>query len=630
MSALRVLLQPSVLSAAACAAPSKPRRLVLAVAAALGVGLLLPTAAQALSFGTARLDSALGQPLDLRIPLLGDDVAELAGDCVRLLPASDSDVPTLNVGRVTIERDGLLTSLRVRGLEPMNEPALRVIVEAGCQRRMQREYVLLIDPPAVPAQAAAAPPGVAPLAPASASDLELGPAEIRAMRGRPLLIRVPLHGPQAPRLSAACVRTVSDGGSPPPLASARTRLVDAGSASPVLEISTREALSERSVRVIAELGCEQPIRREFDLLVETPPPSAEAALPSSAEAAPAAARPARRPQADSAVRPRQAAAPAAPAAATKAPAPVAAPPAAPASQAARPAAPATEAPPSKKDRLVLAAPEDATPPPSAAAAPLQTEEFVRKLDELATEVKRLRAELDAANQRNAQLTERLARGDSVNLGWAVAAGASLLLAALIWLSGRRSKPQAAPRAESVDAEGPMTRIVGQRSKAQRAEPPAAAPAAAPTIAGAVGGTLMTGPLSDVQSQGHSIQVTEMGDEEAIRELYADFVTRQDAGAVTARAEPAPQHSTRPDERTRIEPGTRFGDDVPATRMTVPLTTQLAVDIDLTPDAATQMKAGELPSFTQAPTRPLELDLELHLPTQAQASVKPEDKERKDG
>lgn len=622
MSAPRLLLQPSLLSAAAGAAPPKPHTLALAVAAALGLGLLFPLSVQALSFGTARLDSSLGQPLDLRIPLLGDDLAELSADCVRLLPAADSDVPTLNVGRVTVERDGLLTAIRVRGLEPMNEPALRVIVEAGCQRRMQREYVLLIDPPAMRMDAAAAPPGVAPMAPAAAGDLELGPAEIRAMRGRPLLIRVPLRGPEAPRLTAACVRTVSDGGSPPPLASARTRLVDAGSASPVLEISTREPLSDRSIRVIAELGCERPIRREFDLLVETPPPSAEAA--------PAAARPARRPQADSAVRPRQAAAPAAPAAATKAPAPAAAPPAAPAPEAARPAAPATGAPPSTKDRLVLAAPEDATPPPSAAAAPLQTEEFVRKLDELATEVKRLRAELDAANQRNAQLTERLARGDSVNLGWAVAAGASLLLAVLIWLSGRRSKPQVAPRADGLDAEGPMTRIVGHRSKAQRAEAPAPAAPAAPLPAGAAGGTLMTGPLSDVQSQGHSIQVTEMGDEEAIRELYADFVTRQEAGPVTVRAEQAPRHAMRPDERTRVEPGTRFGDDVPATRMTVPLTTQLAVDIDLTSDAATQMKAGELPSFTQAPTRPLELDLELHLPPQAQASVKPEDKERKDG
>lgn len=616
------------------APPSRlaPRRLALAVAAALGLGVLVSPAAQALSFGTARLNSALGQPLDLRIPLLGDDLADLGPECVRLLPASDSDTPTLNVGRVTVERDGLLTAIRVLGLEPMNEPALRVVIEAGCQRRMQREYVLLIDPPAMRAEAPAATASLPPT-----GGLELGPAEIRAMRGRPLLIRVPLRGPEAPRLAADCVRTVNDGGSPPALESARARLVNVGSASPVLEITTREALSDRTVRVITELGCERPIRREFDLLVETPPPVAESE-PVTAATAPTVAAPAstpRRPPAERPVRPRPPAAPVVPAVP-----PVATAPASAAAQAPSPA-PAASAPaaapdsaaqgrPATKDRLVLSAPEDATPPAAVAPAPLQTEEFVRKLDELATEVKRLRAELDAANQRNAQLSEKLARGNNVNLGWAVAAGASLLLAALLWLSGRRSKPQPAPRTEGLDAEGPMTRIVGHRSKAQRAEAAAPAAAAAPTIAGAAGGTLMTGPLSDVQSQGHSIQVTEMGDEEAIRELYADFVTRQDAGPATARADLAARHTLRLDEHTRHEPGTRFGDDVPATRMTVPLTTQLAVDIDLTPDATTQMKTGEAPSFTQAPTRPLELDLELHLPGPKPPSDKSEPKERKDG
>jgi hypothetical protein len=598
----------------------------LAVAAALGLGLLPPSPAHALSFGTARLNSALGQPLDLRIPVAGEDSDDLAPHCVRLLPAIDSEIPTLNVGRLTVERDGLLTTIRVLGLEPMNEPALRVVVEAGCQRRIQREYVLLIDPPTMRADVPATSALSAPMA-APAGGLELGPAEIRAMRGRPLLIRVPLRGPEAPRLSPECVRTLGDGGDPPALDSARARLVNAGSASPVLEVTTREALTERTVRVVTELGCERPVRREFDLMVESPPPVAgsDGARADAAPAAATAARPPRRAVAERPARPASPAAPVVPAVPPVAAAPASAPAVAPAA----PAAAAAAGRPAAQDRLVLSAPEDATQPAPAAPVALPSDEFVRKLDELASEVKRLRAELDAANQRNAQLTEKLARGDSVNLGWAVAAGASLLLALMLWLSGRRSRPQPAPRAEGLDAEGPMTRIVGHRSKAQRAEAVAPAQTLAPTLAGVGGGTLMTGPLSDVQSQGHSIQVTEMGDEEAIRELYADYVTRQEAGPATVRLGPVLRHAARLDEPTVHEPGTRFGDDVPATRMTVPLTTQLAVDIDLTPDATTQMKPGTAPSFTQAPTRPLELDLELHLPEHAASGAKPAERERKE-
>jgi hypothetical protein len=620
---MRALLSPSVLPAVltdSARSLPPPRRIVLALALAFAVGAM-PTPAAAMSFGMARLNSALGQPLDLRIPVQSADPNDLDARCLRLLPAADSDIPTLSIGRVSLERDGLLNSIRVQSLDPIYEPALRVVLEAGCQRRMQREYVLLVDPPALraPTTPASAPP------PATAG-LELGEAEIRAVRGRPLLIRVPLRGPEAPRLAADCVRTVGDAGSPPALENARARLVDGGSAAPVLEISTREALADRTVRVIAELGCERPIRREFDLLVETPPPQVEPDVaPATAAVAAPAARPARRatPPATPA-RPRPPVAPVAPAPVPVVPPPVAAAPAP--SPAPVPAVPIPPvAPPAAtKDRLVLSPPEEtpaATPVvPAPSATP--SDEFVRKLDELASEVKRLRVELDAANQRNAMLTEKLARGDSINVGWAAAALVSLLFAGMLWLSGRRARPAPARNPE-MDAEGPMTRIVGKRSQAHRAtEPMGPTPAmAAATVSGAVGGTLMTGPLSDVRSQGDDIQVTEMGDEEAIRELYADFVNKQDGASGHPRQAKAGRPMRPADETTHFETGTRFGDDVPATRMTVPLTTQLAVDIDLTPDATTQ---GLAP--TQAATRTLELNLELDLPAKPTAPPT----ERKDG
>jgi pilus assembly protein FimV len=118
-----------------------------AVAATLGVLMLHWPAAHAMTLGVPRVNSALGQPLDLMIPAQSENPNELSGECLRLLPAPDSDIPTLTAGRILVERDGLLTTLRIRSLDPINEPAFRVVLEAGCQRRMQREYVLLLDPP---------------------------------------------------------------------------------------------------------------------------------------------------------------------------------------------------------------------------------------------------------------------------------------------------------------------------------------------------------------------------------------------------------------------------------------------------------------------------------------------------
>jgi hypothetical protein len=592
-------------------APMHPvrRPLAAAVAAALGVLMLHWPAAHGMSLGVPRVNSALGQPLDLAIPAQSQDPNELTGECLRLLPAPDSDIPTLTAGRILVERDGLLTTLRIRSLDPIYEPAFRVVLEAGCQRRMQREYVLLLDPPPLrdvaPAGAAAAAPIVVPGAPAPIKDIELGDADIRAVRGRPLLMRVPVRGPAAAQLTAECVRTVADDRLPT-LANTSARLLDAGTAGAALQIISGDPLADQVVRVVVEVGCERPIRRQFDVLVETPSPIYENLAASAPAVAAAPARP--KPAVPRAVRPRPTPTPVAPApvapplappAASKAPAD---PPPAAAAPPAPPPVPATAPAP---DRLVLAAPEEApaATPGTPTPAPTQTDELVKRLDELATEVKRLRTELDAANARNAALNEKLASSGSVNLGWAVAAGVSILFAGLLWMSNRRPRPRR-ERADDHDVEGPMTRIVGRRTQAASHDSAAqaASAAAAATVAGA--GTHLATNLTDVRSH-HDIQVTEMGDEEAIRELYSGYVSKQSSPSTVMRGDlqlPA---------AGRGEYGTRFGDETGATRMTMPMTTQIAVDIDLSQDDGYGVSSPVPPG--QTVTRPLELDLELDLP-----------------
>ncbi len=583
------------------------RPLAAAVAAAFGVLMLPAPSADAMSLGVPRVNSSLGQPLDLVIPAQSESPNELSGECLRLLPAPDSDIPTLTAGRIQVERDGLLTMLRIRSIDPINEPAFRVVLEAGCQRRMQREYVLLLDPPplreAAPGVAAAAAPLGTPGMPPRVDDIELGEADIRALRGRPLQMRVPLRGPGASQVTAECVRTVTDDRLPT-LPNTAARLVGGGTAGPALEISSRDPLTEQVVRIVAEVGCDRPIRRQFDVLVETPSiiyDNVEAATVGAAATASVRAKPAvPRP------RPPQAAPPPAAPVAPVAP-PLAKLPAAPVPPAAT--TPAVSPPPAAApapDRLVLAAPEDtpAATPGAPPPAPTQADELVKRLDELATEVKRLRTELDAANTRNAMLNERLASTGSVNLGWAVAAVVSILFAGLLWMSNRRPRRRR-ERDDERDIEGPMTRIVGRRTQAAAPDVAAHAAAAAATVAGA--GTHLATNLTDVRSQ-HDIQVTEMGDEEAIRELYSGYVSKQSSPSTVMRADLQLRPAGSGDY------GTRFGDETGATRMTMPMTTQIAVDIDLSQEDTYNLSPPPPPPG-QTVTRPLELDLELDLPLQ---------------
>lgn len=467
------------------------------------VAVALPGVAAALSLGSAQLDSGLGQPLDLTIPVRTEAGEDLDPKCIRLVNPVDDQLPALTIARISLERDGMLLMARIQSLLPINEPALRVVVEVGCARRMQREYVLLIDPPAIGRGAAVAeraPKPVSAVAEATPPALVFGEPRIRAVQGRRLQMTAPLLGPDAARLSSACVRLVDDGGVPPVFEDARVRLAGASSARPTIEISSAAPLSDRMLRIVVEAGCESAVRREFNVLVESAPaPSvnpteATQAVPRSAPRTVATGPQAAAPAADLARKPQ--------------------PPAAivPDASPERPAAPRSPSTASANDRLVLAVPEE----PGVATAsrpavvPDPSEELVKRLDQLSSEVKRLRGELDDANKRNLTMAHQL----SQDRGWTLAGwiGAVMALAVVAWLAigwRRRGSELDTP----AHTEGPLTRIIGK--------PTVEAQAASPAPAGtALGSVLVGSHLSEMRPDLH---VTEMADEEAIRELYADVV-----------------------------------------------------------------------------------------------------------
>src|SRR5882672_5326663 len=124
------------------------RSLVLAVATSLAAAPAAP-----LSLGTPDVASFLGQPLQLRVPVVLDDPTDGGAQCVRVISQPGGDVPTLSVARIEVERGIAGAFLRVSTPQPVDEPVLRVVLEIGCTQRVRREFTLLLDPPIVTAGA---------------------------------------------------------------------------------------------------------------------------------------------------------------------------------------------------------------------------------------------------------------------------------------------------------------------------------------------------------------------------------------------------------------------------------------------------------------------------------------------
>ena len=124
----------------------------------------IASAAHALGLSEISQQSTLGEPLRLVIPVLGNageaGLDELSG-CVRLTSPSGNDLPQLNSARVALEQAGGATSIVITTPYPVNEPAMRIAVQAGCRTPISREYTVLLDPVTIEpptAQIAANPP----------------------------------------------------------------------------------------------------------------------------------------------------------------------------------------------------------------------------------------------------------------------------------------------------------------------------------------------------------------------------------------------------------------------------------------------------------------------------------------
>jgi hypothetical protein len=421
-------------------------------------------------------------------------------------------------------------------------------------------------------------------------------AQISAVLGQRLSLKVPVVGTGAGNLTADCVRLsdpISSEGAPV-LRQASIKVVQQETG-PLIEVVTSDPVTEPAVRLALDVGCSDPLRREYAILLGLPPlaaagPAAEAAVPSE-PAAPPVTRPV--PKRAAPTPPHAAALPVAPT---------------PESAAVKPAPVRTEQPPVPKpatrppeaDRLVLSAPQQAAPAAAAAAEAqaLQNAELLKRLDTMSKEIEMLRAELNASRQHEREMERRLSESRE---GWTWLMGAMggvLLGGALViaWRRQRSPQPSWEPSASAA-----------RRAPTTIAPAPRAAVAAAAAVPG-IGGRATMAPApttinatTDMPDERHTdITVTELHDTvQVIKELYATVLERNTSSAAPAGGQRRPRPldldlKPPPASSPEATPPQVLGDAVQGVQR---------------PTSGERLAEAQDPQFTELPTE-VAMDLDL--------------------
>jgi hypothetical protein len=97
------------------------------------------------ALGNIALQSSLGQPLRVVIPVALSTGESINTSCLKLVGNPNPGAPQLLTGRVSLERNAANMRLIVTSPRAIDEPALRISLEAGCGNTVRRDYVLLLD-----------------------------------------------------------------------------------------------------------------------------------------------------------------------------------------------------------------------------------------------------------------------------------------------------------------------------------------------------------------------------------------------------------------------------------------------------------------------------------------------------
>jgi len=130
---------------------TRRERLPISVAVAFVVAVSWSARGDAVGLGPVTQQSALGQSLRLVVPVTASTDENIAAECFKLVPSERemAGVPQLAFGRISLERTASSAELVITNARPVDDPVLRMTIQAGCESAVRREYVLLMDPPPI-------------------------------------------------------------------------------------------------------------------------------------------------------------------------------------------------------------------------------------------------------------------------------------------------------------------------------------------------------------------------------------------------------------------------------------------------------------------------------------------------
>ena len=105
----------------------------------------------------------------------------------------------------------------------------------------------------------------------AADAIGLGPAQIHSALGQPLHIDVPILGLQADQeLNTQCAKAYVESLEGARIATGKIQLIGSGE-QPAMQVRTHQSVNEPVVNVSVALGCDLPIRRDYQVLLDFPP-----------------------------------------------------------------------------------------------------------------------------------------------------------------------------------------------------------------------------------------------------------------------------------------------------------------------------------------------------------------------
>ncbi|KVW97088.1 hypothetical protein ABW22_05325 [Thiobacillus denitrificans] len=255
--------------------------------------------------GEINVRSHLGQPLHATVTLLGAS-AETTAACFSLDASADGIAPPPRA-QLSLQREGGQTLLHIRTVQSINDPIAQFVLVSDCEARLQRDYVVLLDPPAqvtpaisqeVPAAATQTAAAViaAPAPRTTRPPRKARPAPVVASRPAGASARQPAAAPPRPQTDATPRLVLSGKRSAPRVADAPvalrldTRLPDLARPRPAsltaAELSDENtALARKLAHLEAQLAALQQrhaaleARRAMAPTAITPPPKQPAQWP---------------------------------------------------------------------------------------------------------------------------------------------------------------------------------------------------------------------------------------------------------------------------------------------------------------------------------------------------------------